>query len=88
MQKVAFLAGTLFIIFVVHSAVESSKTKSKGKVFTPGASEIDAKVESSQLILQDFSRTMLKKGKKTMEVKASSGKFLPQESITYLTNAE
>ena len=87
-QRASLLAGALFLAFLMFSAVISSKSKSQGKVFTPSPTEVTTKVESSQLVLQDFFRIMLKRGKKSMEVKASSGKFLPQEAITYLTDAE
>ena len=75
-------------MFVGVSSYLSSRAKTKGTVFTPSQLEVDAKVQTSQLFLQDFSRIMLKHGKKTLEVKAASGKFLPQDSITYLTQAE
>jgi LPS export ABC transporter protein LptC len=87
-QKGALLVVSVFLAFVIASSFSSSRSKNKGNVFTPTKLEVDAKVQTSQLLLQDFSRIMLKRGKKTLEVKAASGKFLPQDSITYLTQAE
>jgi len=87
-QKIAALVGGSFLLFVVVSSTLASRSKSKGAVFTPSQLEVESKVQSSQLLLQDFSRIMLKHGKKSLEVKAVSGKFLPQDSITYLTQAD
>lgn len=87
-QKIAILVGGSFLLFVITSSFMASRSKTKGSVFTQSQSEGDTKAQSSQLLLQDFSRIMLKHGKKTLEVKAVSGKFLPQDSITYLTQAE
>lgn len=87
-QKMAILVGGSFLVFVIASSFFSSRSKTKGSVFTQNQTEDDSKAQSSQLFLQDFSRIMLKHGKKTLEVKAVSGKFLPQDSITYLTQAE
>jgi len=87
-QKMAALVGGSFLVFIIVSSFLASRSKTKGTVFTQSQSEADSKVQSSQLFLQDFSRIMLKHGKKTLEVKATSGKFLPQDAITYLTQAE
>lgn len=85
MQRISLVFGSVFFLYLVTSAVFASRTKGPSRAFSSQSAEVIN--ESSQLFLQDFSRVMLRKGKKNLEVTAKSGRFLPQERVTYLSEA-
>jgi LPS export ABC transporter protein LptC len=83
-QKLALVLGGGFVLYLLASAALRDSPSGKRAAPVPGGEMI---VSGSELVLQDFSRLMLRRGKKSMEVKAETGRFLPQENITYLTGA-
>lgn len=82
-QKLSLILGGGFVLYLLYS-VAVRDGGSKTSVSAPPSETI---VSGSELVLQDFSRLMLRRGKKSMEVKAETGRFIPQENITYLTGA-
>jgi LPS export ABC transporter protein LptC len=82
-QKTALIIGGSFLLFLMLSSYSGIKSSTK-------SFNTDSHLESeqpSELVLQDFSRIMLRKGKRSLEVKAKSGRYLPTERVTYLSEA-